>query len=44
MMRQERQYPYYRGENFQAISLAYGDGRMRMYISSRTVNPISTAF
>ena len=32
MMRQERQYPYYRGENFQAISLAYGDGRMRMYI------------
>lgn len=32
MMRQERQYPYYRGENFQTISLAYGDGRMRMYI------------
>ena len=32
MMRQERQYPYYRGENFQGISLAYGDGRMRMYI------------
>jgi len=32
MMRQERQYPYYRGENFQAISLAYGDGRMSMYI------------
>ena len=32
MMRQERQYPYYRGENFQAISLAYGDGQMRMYI------------
>ena len=32
MMRQERQYPYYQGENFQAIRLAYGDGRMRMYI------------
>lgn len=32
MMRQEREYPYYRGENFQAISLAYGDGQMRMYI------------
>ncbi len=32
MMRQQRRYPYYRGENFQAISLAYGDGRMRMYI------------
>ena len=32
MMRQQRRYPYYRGENFQAISLAYGDGQMRMYI------------
>ena len=32
MMRQNRWYPYYRGENFQAISLAYGDGQMRMYI------------
>ncbi len=32
MMRQQRWYPYYRGENFQAISLAYGDGQMRMYI------------
>ena len=32
MMRQERWYPYYRGENFQAISLAYGDGQMGMYI------------
>ena len=32
MMRQLRWYPYYRGENFQAISLAYGDGRMSMYI------------
>ena len=32
MMRQQRWYPYYRGENFQAISPAYGDGQMRMYI------------
>ena len=32
MMRQQHWYPYYRGENFQAISLAYGDGQMRMYI------------
>ena len=32
MMRQERQYPYYRGKNFQAIRLAYGDGQMSMYI------------
>ena len=32
MMRQKRWYPYYRGEKFQAISLAYGDGQMRMYI------------
>ncbi|RKU17271.1 proteinase inhibitor I4 serpin [Candidatus Poribacteria bacterium] len=32
MMRQERQYPYYRGERFQAIRLAYGDGQMSMYI------------
>ena len=32
MMRQKRGYPYYRGERFQAISLAYGDGQMSMYI------------
>ena len=32
MMRQEREYPYYRGENFQAIRLAYGDGQTGMYI------------
>lgn len=32
MMRQQRWYPYYRGENFQGVSLAYGDGQMRMYI------------
>ena len=32
MMRQQHRYPYYRGENFQAISLAYGDGEMSMYI------------
>ena len=32
MMRQQRWYPYYRGENFQAINLAYGDGKMGMYI------------
>ncbi len=32
MMRQQRRYPYYRGENFQAINLAYGDGEMGMYI------------
>lgn len=32
MMRQNRWYPYYRGENFQAIRLAYGEGQMSMYI------------
>ena len=32
MMRQNHWYPYYKGEEFQAISLAYGDGQMRMYI------------
>lgn len=32
MMRQRHRHPYYRGENFQAISLTYGDGQMRMYI------------
>ena len=32
MMRQERWYPYYQGEDFQAIRLAYGDGQMGMYI------------
>ena len=32
MMRQERWYPYHRGENFQAIRLAYADGQMGMYI------------
>jgi serpin B len=32
MMRQDHWYPYYQGEKFQAISLAYGDGQMSMYI------------
>jgi serpin B len=32
MMRKLHWYPYYRGENFQAIRLAYGDGQMSMYI------------
>ena len=32
MMRREGEYPYLRGENFQATSLPYGDGRMSMYI------------
>ena len=32
MMRQQRTYPYYRGEDFQAIRLAYGDGQMAMYV------------
>ena len=32
MMTQNHWYPYYKGEEFQAISLAYGDGQMRMYI------------
>ena len=32
MMRQNHWYPYYQGENFQAISIAYGDGQMSMYI------------
>lgn len=32
MMRQQHQYPYYRGANFQAISLAYGEGQMHLYI------------
>ena len=32
MMRQEGEYPYFRGENFEATSLPYGDGRLGMYI------------
>ena len=30
MMKQVHRHPYYRGEDFQAIRLAYGDGRMSM--------------
>ena len=32
MMKQVHRYPHYRGKNFQAIRLAYGDGRMSMSI------------
>ena len=32
MMRREGEYPYFRGENFEATSLPYGDGRVSMYI------------
>ena len=32
MMRREGEYPYFRGENFEATSLPYGDGRLSMYI------------
>ena len=32
MMRREGAYPYFRGENFEATSLPYGDGRVSMYI------------
>ena len=32
MMRREGVYPYFRGENFEATSLPYGDGRVSMYI------------
>lgn len=32
VMRREGQYPYLRGENFEATSLPYGNGRMSMYI------------
>lgn len=32
MMRREGKYLYFRGENFEAISLPYGDGRLGMYI------------
>ena len=32
MMRREGEYPYFRGDNFEATSLPYGDGRMSMYI------------
>ena len=32
MMRREGEYPYFRGANFEATSLPYGDGRMSMYI------------
>ena len=32
MMRREGEYPYFRGEHFEATSLPYGDGRMSMYI------------
>lgn len=32
MMRKVGSYPYYHGENFQVVSLPYGDGRISMYI------------
>ena len=32
MMRREGEYPYFRGEDFEATSLPYGDGRLGMYI------------
>ena len=32
MMRREGEYPYFRGETFEATSLPYGDGRVGMYI------------
>jgi len=32
MMRREGEYSYFRGENFEATSLPYGDGRVSMYI------------
>ena len=32
MMRREGVYSYFRGENFEATSLPYGDGRLGMYI------------
>ena len=32
MMRRVGEYPYFRGENFEATSLLYGDGRLGMYI------------
>ena len=32
MMHREGKYPYFRGENFEATSLPYGDGRVSMYI------------
>lgn len=32
MMSRTGGYPYYQGENFQAISLPYGDGKVSMYI------------
>ncbi len=32
MMSQSGRYPYYESENFQAVSLPYGEGRVSMYI------------
>ena len=32
MMRREGEYPYFRGTNFEATRLPYGDGRLGMYI------------
>ena len=32
MMRREGAYPYFRGEDFEAASLPYGDGEVSMYI------------
>ena len=32
MMRREGEYPYFRGEDFEATTLPYGDGRLGMYI------------
>lgn len=32
MMSQSGRYTYYKGENFQAVSLPYGEGRISMYV------------
>ncbi|MBC8234296.1 serpin family protein, partial [bacterium] len=32
MMSQSSNFPYFRGDNFEAVSLPYGEGRMSMYI------------
>ena len=44
MMRREGEYPYFRGGNFEATSLPYGDGRLGMYIFCLIPIPISINF
>ena len=44
MMRQQHAFPYYRGEGFQAVRLAYSDGQISFYIFLPDPDSDLTAF